>query len=231
MKSKFKFTPFQIFVHLAAWVPLAWLAWDYFAGNLSVNPIQDATQRTGRYALTLLVISLACTPANTLFGFRPALTVRRALGLYAFLYASLHFILFAGVDYGFDWSLLKEAIFEKPFALIGLAGLLILLALAVTSTKASMKRLGKSWRRLHNLVYLAGGLLVVHYAWAVKGNVLRLQGNIQKPLIYGGIVALLLVARIPAMRRGATRLRAWLKRRRVRQAGPYSPPARTSPDS
>lgn len=228
---KLKFTPFQIFVHAAAWVPLAWLLWDFYAGNLSVNPIQDATQRTGRYALTLLVLSLACTPANTLFGFRPALTVRRALGLYAFLYASLHFILFAGVDYSFDWGLLKGAIFEKPFALIGLAGLLILIGLAITSTRASMKRMGKNWKQLHNLVYVAGVLLVVHYAWAVKGNVLRLQGNIQKPLIYGGVVALLLVARIPAVRRGATVLRAWLRQRRIRLARAYPRATGTSPDS
>lgn len=195
-----KFTRFQLLVHAGALVPLAWLIVDFLRDNLTVNPIQALTLRTGKYALTLLILSLACTPINTLTGFSPALKVRRALGLYAFLYASLHFLIFVGLDYGFNPGLLREAIFEKRFALVGFSAFLILVALAITSTRGWMKRLGKRWTRLHKLVYLAGILVIVHYTWAVKSD-------IRVPLVYGAVVLLLLVARIPQVRRSISALR------------------------
>ena len=136
-------------------------------------------------ALVFLVLSLACTPIYTLFGFKPALKVRRALGLYAFFYASLHFLTFVGLDYQFDIGLLKEAIFEKRYALVGFAAFLILIPLAVTSTKGWMRRLGKKWKHLHKLIYLAGLLAVVHYIWLVKSD-------IRVPLEYALVVVLLL---------------------------------------
>jgi sulfoxide reductase heme-binding subunit YedZ len=208
-----KFTPLQIIVHIGAWLPLIWLLWDYYTGNLTINPIQAATQRTGKYALILLVLSLAATPANTLFGFRQALKVRRALGLYAFMYAAVHLTIFAGLDYGLDWGLLQGAILEKRFVLVGLGAFLILLSLAVTSFKSSMKRMGKNWKHLHKLVYLAGGLVIVHYAWSIKGDVLRLQGDIWQPILFGLIVLFLLVMRIPIVRRWFGGLRQRLNRR------------------
>jgi sulfoxide reductase heme-binding subunit YedZ len=131
---------------------------------------------------------------NTVFGFRQALKVRRALGLYAFFYASLHLLIFVGVDYGFDPVLLREAIFEKRFALIGFASFLILLPLAITSTRGWMKRLGKNWTRLHRLVYLAALLVIVHYTWLVKSD-------IRVPILYGVGIVILLVLRLPAIRR------------------------------
>jgi sulfoxide reductase heme-binding subunit YedZ len=207
-------------VHVGAWLPLAWLAWDASAGNLTVNPIQAAEQRTGRYALTLLVLSLSCTPLNTLFGFKPALKVRRPLGVYAFMYAAIHFSLFIGLDYGFDWFLIPGAIFEKPYTVVGLSAGVILAALAVTSFKWWMKRLGKYWKLLHRLVYLAGLLVIIHYAWAVKGDLLRLQGDILKPLLYGLLVAFLLIIRLPPIRKAIVNLR----KRRIILAG--APPGR-----
>jgi len=208
-----KFTPLQIIVHIGAWVPLLWLLWDNYTGNLTINPIQAATQRSGKYALVLLVLSLAATPANTLFGFRQALKVRRALGLYAFMYAAIHLTIFAGLDYGLDWGLLQGAIFEKRFVLVGLAAFLILLSLAATSFKSSMKRMGKNWKRLHKLVYLAGGLVIVHYAWSIKGDVFRLQGDIWQPLLFGLILAFLLFLRIPFVRKWFSGARQRLNRR------------------
>jgi sulfoxide reductase heme-binding subunit YedZ len=195
-----KFSRFQLFVHAAALTPLAWLVIDFLRDDLTANPIQALTLRTGKYALVLLILSLACTPLNTVFGFRPALKVRRALGLYAFLYASLHFLIFVGLDYGFDPVLLQEAIFEKRFALVGFAAFMILVSLAITSTKGWMKRLGKNWKRLHQLVYLAGLLVVVHYIWQVKSD-------IRVPLVYGAVVVLLLVARLSPVRRTLSRVR------------------------
>ncbi|MBI4771008.1 MAG: sulfoxide reductase heme-binding subunit YedZ [Chloroflexi bacterium] len=188
--------------HLGALAPLALLLWDYFAGNLSVNPIQDITYRTGKPALALLVLSLACTPANTLFKFRPALRMRRALGLYAFLYVVLHFFTFIGLDYGFDAGLLREAIFEKRYALVGFSAFLLLLPLAVTSTRGWQRRLGRRWRALHKLAYVAPPLAVIRYVWLVKSD-------LRQPVAFGVVVALLLAARLPPVRRFASRLNGW----------------------
>jgi sulfoxide reductase heme-binding subunit YedZ len=195
-----RFTKFQAAVHIAAWLPLILLIFNWTTNNLTFNPIQALELRTGKYALILLILALACTPLNTVFGFRQAIKVRRALGLYAFMYASIHFLIFIGLDYQFDLNLLKEAIFEKRYALVGLAAGLILLALALTSTRGWMKRLGKTWTKLHKFVYLAGILVIVHYVWLVKSD-------IRVPLLYGALVLLLLILRIPTVRRSASRLR------------------------
>ena len=199
--SRLQINPLRLGVHLAAAGLLAWLLVDYYTGGLGVNPIQAAIQRTGRYAISLLVLSLACTPLNNLFGWRQVLIVRRPLGLYAFLFAALHVSLLVGVDYRFDWAALSGDLLDKRYILVGLSALAILTLLAATSFKWWMKRLGKNWKRLHRLVYLAGVLAVTHYAWAVKGDVLRLQGDIRLPLAYGLVVALLLVLRLPPLRR------------------------------
>ena len=213
IKVRLKLTPLQILVHLLAWGLVAWLAWDAWTGNLTVNPIQAAEQRTGKYALVLLVLSLACTPLNTLFGFRQALTVRRLLGLYAFMFAATHFAIFIWIDYGFDWEFIRLEIIDKRFILVGATALTILTLLAATSFQWWMKRLGKRWKSLHRLVYLAAPLVVLHYAWARKGDLFRLQGDILQPLAFGVVVGLLLLARLPALRKRAVRLRGQLQKR------------------
>jgi sulfoxide reductase heme-binding subunit YedZ len=213
LMPRIKLTPLQILVHLLAWGLAAWLAWDAWTGNLTVNPIQAATQRTGKYALVLLVLSLACTPLNTLFGLRQALTVRRALGLYAFMFAATHFAIFIWIDYGFEWEFIRAEIIDKRFILVGAAALTILTLLAATSFQWWMKRLGKRWKSLHRLVYLAAPLVVLHYAWARKGDLFRLQGDILQPLAFGVVVALLLLARLPALRKRAVKLRGQLQKR------------------
>ncbi len=187
--------------HLAALFPLAWLLWDAYTGRLSVNPIQDITFRTGRPALVLLVLSLACTPTYILTGWRSVIGIRRLLGLYAFFYATLHFLVFVGLDYGFDWPLIQEAIFEKRFALAGFAAWLVLLPLAITSTQNWMRRLGRRWKSLHRAAYLAGVLAVVHFLWLVKGDYRR-------PVAWGVLLAFLLLVRLPPIRRAIVRLRA-----------------------
>jgi sulfoxide reductase heme-binding subunit YedZ len=201
---KAKLVPLQLIVHTGAWIPLAWLAWTYFSGGLGVNPIQAAEQWTGRFAAGHLALSLACTPLNTLFGWRDTVKVRRALGLYAFMYAGVHLSILIGVDYGFAFDLLWADLASKPFILVGASALLILLALAITSFKWWMRTLGKNWKRLHRLVYLAGPLVALHYAWAQKGDLFSLRGNIALPLAYALIVATLLVLRIPRVRRAIT---------------------------
>lgn len=189
-----KLSLLQWITHLGSLAPLAVLLWLYFTDGLTFNPIQDITFRTGKAALVLLVLSLACTPLNTLFGWRAALKLRRPLGLYAFLYVCLHFLTFIGLDYGFNLKLIQGAIFEKRFALVGFAAFLILLPLALTSTKGWQKRLGKLWKTLHQGVYLAAPLAVIHYVWLVKSDV-------REPLAYGAVVAVLLLVRVGWVKR------------------------------
>lgn len=195
----------KIITHIGALLPLAWTVQDYFTNNLTVNPIQELTFRTGRYALILLILTLAITPLNALFGWRKLIPLRRLFGLYAALYATLHFLIFVGLDYGFDWELLQEAIFEKRYALIGFSAFLILLALALTSNRNAMKRLGKRWKKLHQLVYLAGGLAIVHFIWVVKADLTR-------PLLYGLVMAFFLLFRLRPLRRWAQSLRVRFRR-------------------
>jgi sulfoxide reductase heme-binding subunit YedZ len=188
MIKKLKRNYLQILTHIAAWVPLAVGLWDLWQGNLGPDPIRAATLRSGKTALTLLVLSLACTPVNMIFKFKPVLKLRRPLGLYAFMYASIHFAIFIGVDYFFNWKQIVDALFEKRYALVGLATGLILLALAITSTQGWQRRMKKNWKRLHRLVYVAGILAAIHYIWLVK------QG-VSQPWIWAGVVALLLFLR------------------------------------
>ncbi len=203
-----KITPLKILIHLVGIFPLAKLIFDFLTNNFSPNPIQDLEQDTGFAAVTLLVLSLATTPLRTLFGWRQPTRHRRALGLYAFLYATLHVIVFTAIDYGFDLSLLFEATFEKRYTLVGSIAFLLLVPLAVTSYKWGMKKMGKNWKRLHQSIYLIAPLVIIHFAWARKGDIFTLQGDVLQPFIYGVIVLLLLGLRIPPVKNFFTSRRA-----------------------
>jgi methionine sulfoxide reductase heme-binding subunit len=205
--KKFRYTPLQIIMHLYAWSGLVHLLIDYFIGNLSVNPIQDLEQRTGRHAITLLVLSLLCTPLNTLFGGKEPLKRRRALGLYSFMYATIHVLIFVSLDYGLAWSLIIQNVVEKPYIIFGLITFLMLIPLAVTSFDIWKVRLKKNWKRLHQTVYLIAPLAVLHFALSKKGDIFRLQGEIVRPLIYGLVVLILLILRIPRVRKFFASLR------------------------
>jgi sulfoxide reductase heme-binding subunit YedZ len=122
------------------------------------------------------------------------------------MFASLHFLTLSGLDYAFNWRLLLDDLLDKRFAWIGLITGTILLVLALTSTKGWQRRLGKNWKRLHRLVYAAALLAVLHYAWALKGDIFSLQGNILMPLVVGVLVIVLLLARLPAVKRGVREL-------------------------
>ncbi len=193
----------QIAIHIGALLPLLVLFWDFSQNNLTVNPIQEATFRTGKTALVLLVLSLACTPVNMLIGWKRVIAWRRPLGLYAFMYAAVHLLIFAAIDYGLDWGLIWQTVLEKRYVVVGFAAFLLLLPLAITSTKGWMRRLGKRWKILHRAVYLAAVLAVIHFVWLVKAD-------IREPLMYGAAVALLLALRLPPVRRKTSRLRSRL---------------------
>jgi sulfoxide reductase heme-binding subunit YedZ len=216
MKSFFKrYTPLQIAMHVYAWSVLVFLVFDFFTGRLSVNPIQELEQRTGRHAITLLVLSLACTPLNTLFQWPELIKRRRALGLYAFMYAVIHGVIFVDLDYGLAWSLIAQTVFQKPYILVGFLSFLLLIPLAFTSFDVWKMRLRKNWKRLHQLVYLIAPLVVLHYGWSKKGDFFALQGEIIRPLIYGLIVIILLVFRIHPVRRAMASLRDRILHRRI----------------
>lgn len=143
----------RIITHVGSLIPLALLIWGYFSGDLGFDPIRESTFRTGKAGIILLMLSLACTPINIIFGNNKVVALRKPLGLYAFMYAGIHFLIFIGLDYGFDLQLIWEATFEKRYALVGFSAFVILLALALTSYKQAIKALGKRWKLLHRLVY------------------------------------------------------------------------------
>jgi sulfoxide reductase heme-binding subunit YedZ len=180
-------------VHAVALAPGLWLLWAFFTSNLGTDPVNTLNNITGRTAMIALLGSLACTPLNTLFGFREALSVRRALGL----------LNFVGLDYGFDVGfILADGIVTKPYIVVGFAALLLMAPLAITSTKGWMKRLGRNWKKLHYAAYVIAVLVIFHFLWQAKAAE-RLE-----PLLYGLGLALLLIVRIPAVRRSIARLRS-----------------------
>ncbi len=188
-------------MHLYAWSALVVMIFDLFTHHLTANPIQAMEQRTGRHAITLLLLSLACTPLNTLFGWRELLKRRRALGLYALMYATIHIIIFVDIDYGLAWSLLVQTVIEKWYIIFGMLAFLVLLPLGITSFDIWKVRLGKNWKRLHQAVYLAAPIAVLHYALSKKGDIFHLQGDIVRPFIYGLVLLLLLILRAPFIRK------------------------------
>ncbi|KAA0264172.1 MAG: sulfoxide reductase heme-binding subunit YedZ [Chloroflexi bacterium] len=201
------YTPLQIAIHLYAWSALAWIAIELLSGSFSINPIQELEQRTGRHAITLLVMSMLCTPLNMLIKYPELLKRRRTLGLYALMYATIHVLIFVNLDYGLAWSLIARTIFEKPYILVGATAFLMLIPLGITSFDVWKVRLGKNWKCLHQTVYLIGPLAVLHFAWSKKGDIFTLSGDIVRPLIYGLVLAIFLILRIPVVKKYIASLR------------------------
>jgi sulfoxide reductase heme-binding subunit YedZ len=190
-----------LLANIGSMAPLLWLLWDQLQDNLSINPIDDYTDRTGSTAIILLLLSLAVTPVQTVTGWRKVSTIRKSLGLWAFAYAVLHMLVFVGLDYGFSLEfILLDGLPSKPYILVGLSALLILLPLALTSTKGMQKRLGKNWKKLHRWVYAAGLLAVIHYIWVAKVA-------FGEPTLYAIILGVLLAARLPTVRKWLSGLR------------------------
>lgn len=176
-------------VHVGAWVSLGVLAVRWVTGQLTADPVRAAILSTGRTAITLLVLSLACTPVGRLGGWHGVRRARKPLGLYGFGYAALHLALFVGVDYGFDWRLIAAEIAGKRFLQAGLMAFALLLPLAWTSTRGWQRRLGRWWAMLHRLVYLAVPVAVLHWVWSLKVNR-------PTPWVYGAVVLVLLLLRV-----------------------------------
>jgi len=199
--------PLRTIVNILSPIPLAVVVWAYFTNHLTVNPIQTATQRLGDIAIVFLLLCLLCSPLNTLFDLPKVLKLRRPLGLWSFYYATMHLLNNVGLDYGFNFKFFAMDNGNKIYIYIGMLAILSLAALAFTSRKWWKVRLGKRWKKLHKLVYVAGGLAVLHLALVIKGNVLLLMGDLWKPLSAGIVLTLALVLRIPPVK-------AWVIARR-----------------
>lgn len=190
----------RVVVHAGAVFPVVWLLLAALTNRLTFNPVQYLEQRTGDYALILLLASLACTPIAILAGSPALRQFRRPLGLYAAAYAAIHVGLFIWLDYGADWKNILNTLVNRSSLWFGLAALIILLILAFTSIRSIRLGMNTWWARIHKLAYLAAILVMVHFALTVKGNLLNLSGKILGPLAAILILTILLLVRIPVVR-------------------------------
>ena len=195
------FTPLQLAIHLYAWQGPAVLIYELFTDQLTANPLQAIQQRTGRQALALLMLSLACTPVANITGWREPLKRSRTLGLYAFMLAFLHVLVFLDLDNGIAWDFFIQTVIQKWYIIFGMLAFLMLVPLAMTSFDVWKVRLGKRWKRLHRIVYVIIPVVVLHYALSVKGDIFHLRGAIAAPLNYTLAVVALLILRLPFVRR------------------------------
>ena len=158
-------------IFAAALVPAAALVYGFYTNDLTANPLDYITDQTGTWMLACLMASLAVTPIRRLTGWNDIIKVRRMLGLFAFFYATLHLSTWIVFVHYFDVGFMVEDVVKRPFITVGMATFVILLALAVTSNRFSIRKLGQRWQRLHRLVYVAGILAVVHFWWLVKADI------------------------------------------------------------
>ncbi len=175
--------------HVGSLIPLVWLYIDYYTYNLGVEEVNAAILRTGFPAVILLVLSLAITPLNIVFGWSILGPLRKPLGLYAFLYAALHLTIFVVLDFGLDLGAVLTEIVQRRYATVGFVSILIMLPLAITSNKWSMRKLGKRWKSLHRWVYLSAILAVIHY-------ILQARNDYNWPFALVAILTIFLIIRI-----------------------------------
>ncbi len=176
-------------VFLAALIPLGLLAYGALRGDLGANPIETITHQTGLWTLILLLATLSITPLRRFTGINWLIQYRRMLGLFAFFYGCLHLTTYLWLDQSFDLHAIVKDVYKRPFITAGFTGFMLMVPLALTSTKGWIRRLGKRWQILHRLIYFSAAAGVTHFIWLVKKD-------IREPLIYGAILAVLLGVRV-----------------------------------
>lgn len=177
-------------VGVVALAPAASVLFRFFGDQLGPNPIAEAMNKLGFWTLVILLATLACTPLKLVLGWNWPLQVRRLLGLMSFFYVCLHLLVYLVLDQFFAWGEIGRDIVKRPFITMGFLGFLLLVPLAVTSTNAMVKRLGFTrWKRLHRLSYVAAAAGVIHFLWRVKAD-------LTEPLIFAGVLLLLLGVRL-----------------------------------
>lgn len=180
----------KVLVFTLSCLPLFFLVWRGFRGELTPNPVEFLQHQTGDWTLRFLVFTLCVTPFRKLLHVPELIRFRRMLGLFAFLYGGLHFLTYLGPDQSFSFSGMLKDVVKRPFITVGFAAFVLLIPLAITSTAGWIRRIGgKRWQALHRGIYVTAILGVIHYYWLVKSDV-------RKPLFYGAIVAILLAWRV-----------------------------------
>ncbi len=185
-----KIKPSQLVVHFISWIPLAWLVYAIFTRRLGGDPQEKVLENLGLWGLIFLLLSFSMTPARKIYSKIPWVRFRRALGLYGAFYIFLHLLTYMAFFIGFDFSLFGSEIIERPYITVGILAVILLTPLVFTSTKASQKRLGKNWKKLHKLVYIILPLGVTHFIWQSKSD-------LNEPFIYIVWLIILLVFRSP----------------------------------
>ena len=178
-------------------LPVGYLTAGIFYDWLGANPVETIIRNLGDWTLRFLLITLAISPLRRLTSMAQLLRLRRMLGLYAFFYAVLHLVIYISLEQSFDWQEIISDILERPFITVGMLSFILLIPLAATSTTAAIRKLGKNWLRLHQLIYPIAILAILHFWWLVKADT-------REPLIYAVILALLLFERL---------LRFWQKKK------------------
>ena len=184
----------KIAIHLLAFLPLLALYLLAFDDQLGADPVEEVIHFTGIGAFNLLLLSLLITPVAKKYRQGYLLQVRRLLGLYSFSYALLHLLNFLAFEVQFDLELFFAEIFDRPYITVGMAALLILLSLAVTSISAIRRKMGRKWQQLHNGVYFALLLIALHFLWSVKSDIVE-------PMIYFAMAVFLLSLRKDKIKR------------------------------
>lgn len=175
-------------------LPALSLLYRFFTQQLGAEPVETLLHESGDWGFRLLLVTLALTPLRLITGQSVWIRFRRMLGLYAFFYASMHLSIYLALEHFFDWAEIWKDFVKRPYITVGILAWLLLLPLALTSLKALQKRMGRRWKQLHQLVYVIGMLVVFHYLWLVKKDLLE-------PLVYGVIFLLLLGVRVWDQRR------------------------------
>ncbi len=184
------FPAIKVTLFFVCLIPLGRLIWLGLNNQLGTNPIEVVTHSTGEWTLIFIMLTLSITPLRQLSGWAWLIKLRRMVGLYAFFYASLHFITYIWLDQFFDVTAIIKDVIKRPFITVGFVAFILLIPLAITSTNAMLKKLGgKRWQKLHRLVYIIAILGVLHYWWLVKKD-------ITEPLIYAVILLMLLGYRL-----------------------------------
>ena len=180
---------FKPSVFLLSTIPFIIISYKIFLNKLGPEPIKEITHHTGEWTLLFLIFTLAMSPLKQITNMNIWISVRRMLGLFAFFYASLHMLTYVGLDYRFDINEISKDILTKRFIFVGFAAWLLLVPLALTSSKKMMSVLKQYWKKLHRLIYLIALLGVTHFIWLVKKDV-------TEPLIYLLIILFLLAFRV-----------------------------------
>lgn len=169
-------------------LPIGWIGWRFSQNGLGANPVEALLHLAGRWALVFLLITLAVTPIRRLTRWNRIVKVRRPLGLFAFFYLCLHLFTYVGLDQLFAMEYIVEDVVERPYITVGFAAFLLLVPLAITSTRGWIRRLGRRWQLLHRLVYPATALGILHFYWQVKADTFW-------PLVATAVLAVLLLLR------------------------------------